>query len=181
MSIMKLILYLSLVIFSYEQLPQCVLGQNCPLNHGNCIANSCQCKEGFYTLLDKSLPAEQQIYCNYAQASHFKPLIIEFFLPSIGHFLVGHFWLGIIKLSLILPYFIITYYLYGTFKLPRLFITLLNKFGFEFFLGLRSSREEQILELIREITGDLGSLMHFADLFLYALNVYKDGNGVPFI
>ena len=83
MSIMKLILYLSLVIFSYEQLPQCVLGQNCPLNQGDCIANSCQCKEGFYTLFDKSLPAEQQIYCNYAQVSHFKPLIIEFSNKSL--------------------------------------------------------------------------------------------------
>ena len=60
---MKLILYLSLVIFSYEQ--QYVQGQNCPYNQGECISGYCRCNNNYYTLLDTTLSGEQQIYYNY--------------------------------------------------------------------------------------------------------------------
>jgi len=164
------------------QQPVCVAGQNCPFGKGICVADYCKCNEGFYTLADQNLqPGQQQMYCNYVQKSLYQPLILELFLPGVGHISVGHYWLGALKILLLVTYFSLTYYLYGEFELPKLFIYLFEKFGFAVFLPRGgSSTLEKVLDMIRELSGIVLTLMYFADLFLYKMEVYTDGYGVPF-
>ena len=125
----KIILISSLLIYSIQQQLTCTLGQNCPLNQGMCVGDFCQCLDGFYSLLNPALLPEQQIYCNYEQINVYKPLILEIFLPSIGHFYVGKYWLGLIKLILLITYITCSYLIYGYFGVPRFIITIMRKLG----------------------------------------------------
>ena len=122
-----IILLISLFTFSLEQL--CVLGKNCPLNQGMCVGDFCKCLDGFYSLLDPNLLAEQQTYCNYEQINIYIPLIMETFLPSMGHFYVGKYWNGILKLFLLIAYICTSLILYGTVGVPRYVINLKQKLG----------------------------------------------------
>ena len=180
----KILLFLSLLLLSYQQLQvqkeKCIYGQNCPYDKGICIDNFfCQCNEGYYSFKDKTLPPGQpQIYCNYEQISHYQPAILE--LVLLGHFSVGHYWLGIIKVTLFVTFLSITYYRFGEFRLPDLYYKLKKKFGYVVILPQGgSTMSEKILDLISLLAGDIWALMYFADLFLYQFNLYKDGNGVP--
>ena len=125
----KIILISSLLIYSLQQQLQCTLGQNCPLNQGMCVGDFCQCLDGFYSLLDPKLLPNQQIYCNYEQINVYKPLIMEIFLPSLGHFYVGKYWIGLIKLILLITYITCSYLIYGYFGVPRFITTIMKKFG----------------------------------------------------
>ena len=125
----KIILISSLLIYSSQQQLQCTLGQNCPLNQGMCVGDFCQCLDGFYSLLDPKLLPNQQIYCNYEQINVYKPLIMEIFLPSLGHFYVGKYWIGLIKLILLITYITCSYLIYGYFGVPRFITTIMKKFG----------------------------------------------------
>ena len=125
----KILLISSLLIDSLQQQLTCTLGQNCPLNQGMCVGDFCQCLDGFYSLLDPKLLPDQQIYCNYEQINVYKPLIMEIFLPSIGHFYVGKYWLGLIKLILLITYVTCSYLIYGYFGVPRFITTIMRKFG----------------------------------------------------
>ena len=181
-SLKKMLICLTLFILSYEQ--QCISGKNCPIKQGKCIADICECNKGYDTLLVESTPTDQQIYCNYKQISQYTPLITEFFLPSIGHFIVGHYYLGLIKLSLIIAYCISTYMLYHELKFPDLFLYLFNKLGIINIIipGLRGQdTRTQILRIVHNFTGVVGTLMYFNDLFCYYFGVYTDGNGIPFV
>ena len=179
----KILLFLSLLLLSYQQQQvqqeKCINGQNCPSERGTCIADYCKCNEGYYTFKDKTLPpGYPQTYCNYEQTSQYQALILEFLL--LGHFSAGHYWLGTFKVFLIVTFLSLTYYIYGEFEFPRLFLYLAEIIGFTRFLprgGLTMS--EKILDMIREVAGIIWSVMYFADLFLYSMNIYKDGNGVP--
>ena len=182
----KILLFLSLLLLSYQQQQvqqeKCIYGQNCPYDRGVCIADYCKCNKGFYSFKDTTLlPGQPQTYCNYEQYSYYQTLILEMFL--LGHFSVGHYWLGSFKVLLIVTYFSITYYLYGKFVLPKLFILLAKLIGWSGFILPRggSSTLEIILDMIRELTGIIWSLWYFADLYLYQMNIYKDGNGVPLV
>lgn len=135
-----LLIYLSLIIFSYEQ--QCIIGQNCPYNQGVCVSNACKCYEGYDTLIDESLPADQQIFCNYKKFSQYTPIILEIFMPSIGHFVVGKYWIGLIKLSLLFTFFGTSYYLYQRVTFPSLFNILFEKIGISAFIDLEKGDEE---------------------------------------
>ncbi len=181
-SLKKLLIYLSLFILSYEQ--QCISGKNCPIKQGKCNADICECNKGYDTLVVESTPTDQQIYCNYKQISLYTPLIMEFFLPSIGHFKVGNYYLGLIKLSLIIAYCISSYMLYHEIKFPDLFLYLFAKLGIISIIvpGLRGQDlRTQILRITQNVTGVVGTLMYFNDLFCYFFGVYTDGNGIPFV
>jgi hypothetical protein len=184
-SINKFLFYLSLFILSHEQ--QCILGKNCPVNQGLCVTDICVCSEGYQTMLDKSIPIDQQIFCNYKKISQYTPIVTEIFLPSLGHFIVGNYWLGLIKIALLLAYVISSYSLYKKVTIPILLKILLNKIGLSVFLGVPLLRSRQrdnkiiILKKIFHISGTLFSLMYFVDLFFYKFGIYTDGNGVPFI
>jgi hypothetical protein len=186
----KILLFLSLLLLSYQQLQvqqeqeQCIYGQNCPYGQGTCIDNFfCKCNEGYYSFKDKTLPPGQpQTYCNYEQISHHQTAFLELFL--LGHFSVGHYWLGTIKVLLFVTFLSITYYREGKFKLPDLYYKLKKIFGclVESALsrgGSDKSLSDIILDFIGLLTGDIWALMYFADYFLYQFNLYKDGNGVP--
>ena len=176
------------ILFIKASEQQCIMGQNCPFNQGICSGDTCSCKEGYYSLLDNSKPFNNQIFCNYEQTSQYVPIILEMFLPSIGHFVVGKYWLGLIKLILLLSYSISCYILYKKWEFPKVFLFLFRKIGLKFFIGLpinlrgrENSLDIIIKQIIMEISGLLISLLYFADLFAYKLGVYTDGNGVPFI
>ena len=184
----NLFLFLLLFIFSYEQ--QCILGKNCPVNQGMCVSDICVCNEGYYTLLDKSTPANLLIYCNYKKISQYTPIVTEIFLPSLGHFIVGNYWLGILKISLILAYLLSSYYLYKKVSLPSLFKKLFEKIGISTFLEesnvtrqrtRQDTQRKLFVKKIFHVSSTLISLMYFADLFFYKFGVYTDGNGVPFV
>ena len=190
-AIKKLLIYLSLLILSHEQ--QCIFGKNCPVNQGFCVTDICVCTEGYQTMLDKSTPIDQQIFCNYKKISQYTPIVTEIFFPSLGHFIVGNYWLGLIKIALLLAYVISSYSLYKKVAMPTLLKILLEKIGLTIFLGLphdtrlRSTikkiedNKTKILKKIFHISGTLFSLMYFVDLFFYKFGIYTDGNGVPFI
>ena len=140
----KILIYISLFIYTQEQLqqPQCVLGKNCPFNQGICVSNFCKCNEGFETLIDETLPADQQIYCNYEQISQYTPIILEIFLPSMGHFVVGNHWLGLIKFSLLLSFLLSSFSLYDELKVPPLMSYLFDKLGISSILGIEEDEKE---------------------------------------
>jgi hypothetical protein len=184
-SLKKLLICLSLIILSYEQ-QQCISGKNCPLNQGECISGKCVCNTGYQTLLAQSTPIDQQIYCNYKQISQYTPIILEIFLPSIGHFTVGNYWLGLIKISLLLTYVISSYIGFGKLEPPELWLKLMEKIGIAAFLNVSKNENargnaSKILIIAFDISGVLISLMYFADLFCYKLGVYNDGYGFPFV
>jgi hypothetical protein len=141
--IIMIFLYVSLLNFSFEQ--QCVQGVNCPFNQGECVGTACNCLAGFYSLLDPQKPVEQQTYCNYEQINVYAPIILEFFLPSIGHFYVGNYLLGLIKISILLVYIFTSYYLYNKFKIPKYIEFAINKFGplILSFIGMNIDQEKE--------------------------------------
>ena len=124
--ILKIILYLLLFNISLEQ---CVLGGNCPFNQGECVADTCNCLSGFYSLLDPQLPPAQQTYCNYEQINVYAPIILEVFMPSFGHFYVGNYSLGIFKLGLLVIYICSSVYLYKKVKMPYYMRYVIEKYG----------------------------------------------------
>ena len=138
--LIKIILILSLFTFSLQQY-QCVLGSNCPLNQGMCIGDFCKCLDGFYSLLDPNLLANQQIYCNYEQINVYIPLILEMFLPSIGHFYAGKYWLGSLKLMLLIMHISTSLILFGYIGVPKYIIFIIEKLG----ISLKSFFPEGLL------------------------------------
>ena len=69
----------------------CIQGGNCPEGHGVCKADSCICLYNYWSLNTKANPSPN-IYCNYKKINRFIILIIEFFLPSIGHLTAGKYY-----------------------------------------------------------------------------------------
>ena len=136
----NILLYLILLVLSNGQ--QCILGNNCPYNQGICVADSCNCYKGYYTLLDSSLPVDQQIYCNYKQISQYTPIIIEIILPGFGHLYVGKYWMALIKISLLLTFLFSSYYLYHEFRFPELFTDLFEKIGFSGIISVEKKDED---------------------------------------
>lgn len=142
MFLRAIVLYLTFFSFSYEQ-QQCINGGNCPFNQGTCVSNQCKCYKGYVNLFDKSLPADQQIYCNYERIPLDAPITLEIFLPSIGHFYVGKYWFGAIKLSLLIIYVVSSLYLYLEIRLPPVFVHLFQKIDVFKFLGEEEEGEDK--------------------------------------
>ena len=141
---LKIFLFLSFFVFSYEQAPQCILGKNCPFNQGVCTTpNFCKCNEGFETLIDETALPGQQIYCNYEQMSQYMPIILEVFLPSMGHFVAGNIWLGAGKLILVISFVLSSFTLYDEIRVPPLLKYLYEKFNIAKFLNLESEDKEK--------------------------------------
>ena len=182
MAKIKILLYLSLVILSYEQL--CITGKNCPLDQGDCVADVCKCKNGFTNLIDKSIPVDQQIYCNYAQTSHFKVLILELCGLGIGHFSIGNYWIGLLKLLLGITFLVTQYLYYGNFEFPAIIQKIIELFVEQAISGgFRSEKEEEhaIGKLINKLSNCLWSIVYVIDFLLLLFNFYSDGNGIPLL
>ncbi len=142
----KIYLTFSLFCFSLEQ---CVLGVNCPRNQGICVGDQCSCLNGFYSLLDVSLPPEKQVFCNYEQINVYIPLILEIFLPSIGHFYAGKYWMGLLKLFLLIIHISVSLKLFGFIGVPKFLILFMDRFG----ISLRNFCPEGSPELKTEEEG----------------------------
>ena len=198
MSKYKIILFV--ILFSLVIDQQCVFGQNCPYNKGFCVDTKCECIEGFWSFMDKSLPPEKQIFCNYEQINLYIPLFFEFLLPSLGHFYVGKYFFGIIKLILLAMCFGAGAYLYGSVQLPNFVLVLKNQFASDQNLFERKDMKD-VLRTQKKKTITLNDdismgkkvivvifnigfypfwIFWAADLYFYFFKVYKDGNGVPF-
>ena len=108
---MKKIFFSFFILISVFKLflSNCIPNNNCLKERGECIDNQCVCYEEFWTLEpneDNKLP---NIYCNYEKKSRFVPLLLEFFLPGLGHLLMKKYILAFIKIGLLLLIFISFY------------------------------------------------------------------------
>ena len=141
---LKILLFLSFFLISYGQAPQCILGKNCPFNQGTCATpNFCKCNEGFETLIDETLLPGEQVYCNYEQMSQYTPIILEIFLPSIGHFVVGNYWIGTAKFILLISFILSSFSLYDELRVPSLMKYLYDKFEIAKFLNIEEEKEDE--------------------------------------
>ena len=203
------LIFLSILVLTFEQ--QCIIGTNCPFNQGVCSANDCNCLKGYQTLFDKSIPIDQQVFCNYKQISVYAPLIFEIFLPSVGHFMVGKYWFGLIKLTFIIIFISTCLYLYQKLRVPYLLITIFKYIDILSYLGvgekddnrdddgnneegeeggekgkLRDMKEKKKKDntniiKIYDMSGFIFSILYIIDIFFYVFGIYKDGNGVSFV
>ena len=189
-----------ITLFSFVLDQQCIFGQNCPYNKGFCVDTKCECIEGYWSLMDKSLLPEQQIFCNYQQISLYIPLFLEFIVPSLGHFYVGKYWFGLVKLILGIMSCAAGAYLYGDVQIPSFITVLKNQFiSDQKLFEIKSAKEtfrgtknkiisvDDDISMGKKIISVLFNISFFpfwifwaADLYFYFFKVYKDGNGVPF-
>ena len=179
----KLVFALSLLSFAYSQ--QCIQGTNCPLNQGICNGNTCECLEGFQTFYNKNLPLDQQIYCNYQQINHFYPLILELFLPGIGHLYVGKYFFAIAKILLVIIFVSSSYYLYKELKIPDFITALkdtaLNNILDELEIRGTSPAKFTIMQALFDITFYPFWAFWAFDLYMYFTKSYNDGNGIALV
>ena len=108
---MKNIFFIFIILLSAFKifLFNCIPNQNCLTERGECIDNQCVCYEEFWTLKSNSENKLPNIFCNYEKRSRFFPLILEFFLPGVGHIVMKKYILACIKIGLLLIIFISFY------------------------------------------------------------------------
>ena len=108
---MKNIFFISIILLSVFKifLFNCIPNQNCLTERGECIDNQCVCYEEFWTLKSNSENKLPNMFCNYEKRSRFFPLILEFFLPGVGHIVMKKYILACIKIGLLLIIFICFY------------------------------------------------------------------------
>ena len=147
----------------------CIKNENCPKENGKCIKNYCVCFEEFYSLKNKLNPEEDKIFCEYRKMSRFGPLILEFFLPTLGHLYAG-------KMNLFFA---------------KLFFIIFPLIGY--FCGFMDNKPNPdgsakiistcnwILLILLIGSAIILPFFHIIDLICYSFGIYRDGNGVPFI
>ena len=182
---MKIYLIISLFALTISQ--QCITGTNCPLNQGICVGGTCQCLNGYKTLFNNALPLEKQIFCNYQQINHFIPLTLEL-IPGIGlgHFYIGRYWLGIIKLCLAITFICSIKYIHDELRLPSYFITIkktiLNRIDDILMIDrVHGFTDIEIAQYLFNITFYPFLIFWLFDIFMFFMNSYNDGNGIPLI
>ena len=186
MAEMKLLIILSLFAFILSQ-QNCIQGTNCPLNQGVCIADMCECLEGYRTFYNKALPVDQQIFCNYQQINHFIPLALEF-IPGIGlgHLYIGRYWQGIIKLCLAVIFLSCNFYLYKELQVPS-YVEAIGKSIMNKIIPdeIRSPNGgitlNDIAQALFNITFHPFWILWLFDIYMFFMKSYNDGNGIPLI
>ena len=108
---MKNIFFICIILLSVFKifLFNCIQNQNCLTERGECIDNQCVCYEEFWTLKSNNENKLPNMFCNYEKRSRFIPLILEFFLPGVGHIVMKKYILASIKIGLLLIIFIYFY------------------------------------------------------------------------
>ena len=166
---MKFIIYLIFIFSSLNLiLSICIPNQNCPNTHGLCKNNECICYNEFYSL-NFQIYKNDTIFCEYRKMSRFGPLILEFFLPTIGHLYAGKMNLFIAKVIIIL--FPVICYCCGLTNIGQ------NPDGTQ----RNISNITWIFLIIFIVSIVILPFFHICDLVCYAFGIYYDGNGVPFI
>ena len=165
---MKLIIFSIIFIFLLNFVSStCIEGGNCPKGRGLCKNNTCICFSEFYSLNYK-LYKNDTIFCEYQRMSRFAPLILEFFLPTIGHLYAGKMKFFISKLIIII--FPVICFCCGLTKIGQ------NPDGTQ----RNISNITWIFLILMIISIIILPFFHICDLVCYALGIYYDGNGVPF-
>ena len=176
----------------------CIQGGNCPEGQGFCKLDSCICLYNYWSFNNKSNQSSP-IYCNYKKYNRFTILIFEIFLPSFGHLIAGKYYFFILKF--ILLYFPIIYFICGFWIYKKDDgMNNINTKGWqpsrEDFENVTDNLDDELHEANKKKT-NIDSLnkiiiflsfisliafvfMHLIDIFCYILNLYYDGNGVPF-
>ena len=97
---MKNVLFIFIILLSSFKLliSDCIPNENCLKERGECIDNICECYEEYWTLKSNKYNHLPQMFCNYEKRSRFLPLILEFFLPGLGHLFMRKYLLAIIKI-----------------------------------------------------------------------------------
>ena len=169
---MKNIISITFLIFLYQlHLVKltCITNINCPNTEGRCIQNKCECFDEYYSLNNKLHPKNETIFCEYMKMSRFGPLILEFFLPTIGHLYAGKINLFLAKLFFIL------------FPLIGHCCGLTNNKQNSDGTAKTLSTCNWILLILLIISAVILPFFHIIDLICYSFGIYVDGNGVPFI
>ena len=147
----------------------CLVNKNCLPENGKCINNTCICFDEFFSLENMLNKNNTKIFCEYRKMSRFGPLILEFFLPTLGHLYAGKMNLFIAKLFFIF-FPLIGYFCGLTDNQP-------NPDG----TSKALSTCNWILLILLIICGIILPFFHIIDLICYSFGIYKDGKGVPFI
>ena len=132
---------------------------NCPPLQGICSNNECICSRDFLTV-NNAYIKNNGVFCNYETKSHFLAFLLELFLPfGVGHLYAENLTLATVKFCL----FVV---------LVVCFVSIL--------CTLQTNVNKMIVALSAILVITLLSLICFEifDIIFYALNKYKDGNGV---
>lgn len=134
----------------------------CPSDQGFCKADKCVCLEGYLSVQNEKTDK----YCNYKQKNIITALLLETFgLIGFGHLYAGRVFNGILKLFCF--YIIICY---G------------SQFVIQFMKENTDSDIAYYIKLgISVICIGTPLVWHFIDLYNWANNNYKDGNGLPLL
>ena len=176
------LLIVSLLFSFIATQQQCILGQNCPYNQGICVEGKCQCQDGFKNYFDPKLTQEQQIYCNYKQKDHYTALLLEFFLPGIGHIYAYKYWFGAIKIILLLSFVCSSYYIYHQIRVPSFILALKASILNKIKENLSNNRNITLLDIaqfIFNISFYPFWIFWVFDLYMYFTKTYYDGYGIP--
>ena len=173
----KIMIFILLPLFSFILSQECIEGKNCPYNQGFCAGTSCKCFDSYRTLFNPKLPKSEQIFCNYKQKHHLIALILEVFLPSIGHFYTGHYLLGLIKLTLCLASIWSSYYIYREMRIPSYFEalkkTITNKIcDGDFRCPRYGISRRDIAQQLFNVTFHPFWLFWLVDIYLYFSKIY---------
>ena len=124
-----ILLILTILLISCQE-PQpeanCVPGKNCPYNQGECTEDQCMCKDGFYTLLNKTKEPVDEIFCNYRQISMKLMLLFEVLVPGSGQLYSRQWIYGGIKFTLFICFLIISFVIKRQILIPKCCIIVKN-------------------------------------------------------
>ena len=129
---------------------------NCFSPYGTCInKTTCRCTTDYASFKIKE--DNSQFYCAYERKKQLVSFILEFFFPfGVGHFYAGRILMGVLKM-----------------------IVCFSQCIFAGFGMCFAQDAGMVLMILLLIIGLVYISWGFIDIILIALNVYKDGNGVP--
>ena len=195
------LIFIALILNSISTINNiCIEGENCPIGKGFCRANNCICLNNYWSIINKG-NSSPTIYCNYKKYNRFLILIIEFFIPSLGHLISGKYYFFIIKFLLLLIPFIIFLYGYLNFRNE----SSIDKKNTNVYQPTREDENEIIFSNSldeqlhianrKKVNIDKSTyifnffaflclisfmIMHIMDIICYLFGLYSDGNGAPF-
>lgn len=129
---------------------------------GTCKSNNkCVCASGYVHLYQNS-----SLYCSYKQKSQLAAFLFELFLPfGIGHLYIGRVLFGITKMIIVTSPATICLFTFLGILVSDKFLNGGNSslicLGFVFFFGF------------------IGFAWWIADLVMFGMNLYPDGNNIP--
>jgi hypothetical protein len=129
---------------------------NCFYPYGRCVDNNtCQCTKEYASF--KQEGEFEDHYCDYERKKQLVSFLLEFFFPfGVGHFYSGRILMGVLKIVVCFSQCIFA------------------GLGFCF-----AQDAGMVLVILLLIFGCAYISWELVDIILIAMNVYKDGNGVP--